>query len=284
MTMSIKHAWLLFALPLLGACLGFLGSAGFTYTMPKIYESTAVIEIHLLPGTPEKSDAEFKEFVLKEIKKLKDADIFDSIINDLDLTNRWATDKSQAHDLLAKSVSAERVRGTDLVSIHARHPNKIDARDIAMGVATAYQKRRAAFGKVRVQKIIDRMEEDIRNQEIEVDRIQREIDGLLRNQPAGQISEEQRLASNGPYRDAKQKLDTELNSLEIKKQELVSEKLHAKIPYESVLIRQAPWDSHTPVSPNVTFNLILGTGLGMLMGIPVALFTMWVMSRPKRVF
>lgn len=268
-----ERIWTLFALPMLGAFLGFLISAVTTYVMPRMYESTAKVQIHIPQKVDRTSDEAVSAFLLHEMRKFRDADIMDSVINNLDLTNRWAMEKSKAHTILERSVKTERLRDTDLIAITARHTNRSDARDIAHAVVQAYQLRRNEMAKKEWDGFVEEFESEIRKQESVAEKMCRKFEAI---EGTGTDSEE--------FRKAKSDWEIEQGLLDQMRVKLASETITRKLPDRFLTVYEYPEESRIPVSPKVNFNLLLGTCLGMLSGITIALFMLWMASRSDRVF
>ena len=81
------------------------------------------------------------------------------------------------------------------------------------------------------------------------------------------------------YVDAKREFESGQELLQSLKLKQISENLTTKLGRESVEIHEFPVVAESPVSPNVTFNLVLGTISGLflfpLLGLPL----MWILNR-----
>ena len=74
------------------------------------------------------------------------------------------------------------------------------------------------------------------------------------------------------YVDAKREFERDqelLNQMKIKQ---MGETISRKIPGESVVVHDPPVISNSPVSPNVTLNLVLGAVVGLIFGLGIAFF------------
>ena len=74
------------------------------------------------------------------------------------------------------------------------------------------------------------------------------------------------------YVDAKRDFETDQQLLQQMKIKLMGETISSKIPAESVEVHDQPVIADSPVSPNVTLNLVLGAVAGLIFGISIAFF------------
>jgi polysaccharide biosynthesis transport protein len=74
------------------------------------------------------------------------------------------------------------------------------------------------------------------------------------------------------YVDAKREFETEEAMLQTMKMKLMGETISRKIPGSSVEVHEGAVISNSPVSPNVTLNLVLGAVVGLVFGVGIAFF------------
>jgi succinoglycan biosynthesis transport protein ExoP len=74
------------------------------------------------------------------------------------------------------------------------------------------------------------------------------------------------------YVDAKRDFETDQELLKQMKIKQMGENMYSKIPIESVEMHDSPVVSDSPVSPNVTLNLVLGAVVGLIFGLGIAFF------------
>ena len=72
------------------------------------------------------------------------------------------------------------------------------------------------------------------------------------------------------YVDAKRDFETDQVLLEQMKLNLIKHEIAAKAVPESILVHDDPVISNSPVSPNVTMNLVLGAVVGLIFGVGIA--------------
>ena len=74
------------------------------------------------------------------------------------------------------------------------------------------------------------------------------------------------------YVDAKRDFETDQELLKTMKIKQMGETISSKMPGESVEMHDSPVISESPVSPNVTLNLVLGAVVGLIFGVGIAFF------------
>lgn len=74
------------------------------------------------------------------------------------------------------------------------------------------------------------------------------------------------------YVDAKRDFETDLALLENMKLKLITEEIAEGLPNETIVVHDDPVISDSPVSPNVTMNLVLGAVVGLVFGVGIAFF------------
>lgn len=74
------------------------------------------------------------------------------------------------------------------------------------------------------------------------------------------------------YVDAKRDFETDLALLENMKLKLITEEISEGLPNEIIVVHEDPVISDSPVSPNVTLNLVLGAVVGLVFGVGIAFF------------
>jgi len=74
------------------------------------------------------------------------------------------------------------------------------------------------------------------------------------------------------YVDAKRDFETDQQLLQQMRIKQMGETISRKIPGESVEVHDPPIISNSPVSPNVTLNLVLGAVVGLIFGVGIAFF------------
>jgi uncharacterized protein involved in exopolysaccharide biosynthesis len=265
---------MLLAMIPVGAMAGLLISAVITYVMPKMYESTAVIEItsRSKPSQNVSQGSTSPNHFGTEFEIIKSRNTLLRVVESLDLPSRWAIHPEGAIDILKTIVKTENIEGTDLCSIKVRHTNKLDARDIALEVVSAYKEYRTEIEEKHVEKVINGLKRAVREQEDKVEEARKILTTIARaNLEAG----------SPDYDDAKRDFEMNLSLLEQMKLKLLSESIDQDIGETYVYIHDEPVISDAPVSPNVTMNLVTGLIGGALISPFLALPIMALMNRRK---
>jgi capsular polysaccharide biosynthesis protein len=275
----IRRFWWLFLVMLpVGLMGGLFLAAIITYVMPKMYESSAVIEV--------RSNSDFNAPVTnaktQSFDRIKSREILVNVISRLELANRWSMDKESAIQVLKKIISIEKIPGTDLISILVRHTNKVDAKDVANELARAYrewsneiQRKESQATLIQLKKAIGDQERKVEESLSKLEEVGRdrkkniEIDGAVTllhiTESEGYLDAERVHLSNRSH----------LNDLESK---LIEEEIRG-FANGSVMIHETAVIPNSPSSPNVTLNLLLGTVAGLLVSPFTALPLMWILNR-----
>ncbi|MEO5915229.1 MAG: polysaccharide biosynthesis tyrosine autokinase [Luteolibacter sp.] len=74
------------------------------------------------------------------------------------------------------------------------------------------------------------------------------------------------------YVDAKRDFETDQQLLQTMKLEQINKTITGKMPPDSIVVHEEPQISDSPVSPNVTLNLVLGAVVGLIFGVGIAFF------------
>ena len=162
---------------LLTLLLVFMTASVITYVMPKKYESSATIEvkprektIDPLGGIMSSSAPTMTpQFFGTEFEKIKSRNALNRVIDKLDLTSKWSTDRETVLDILKGIVSTQNIRGTDLIQIQVRHTSKEDAKDITDEVARSYREYRDELEGRTQDKGVNEIRKAVRLQEDKVE-------------------------------------------------------------------------------------------------------------------
>ena len=296
-----RYWWMLLAMLPVGAVVGLFVSAVITYVMPKKYESEIVVELRE-PSDASATDAaptgsqSFKFKFETELEKMRSGNTLGSVVDALELIQRWSVDKQEAIQILKGSLSTQQIDGTDLVSIRMRHTHKEDARDIAAAVVQAYKAVRLEIDKRDQESAFHELTKQVRDQEDRVEERRKLVATIMKvkgiavdDKPpvvppsAGETREEaiKRSLDLQDYADAKKDLETQQEILKALTLSRLNAEVRYKTPSERVLIHEAPVIAQSPISPNVSLNLTLGLAIGLLLSPLIALPLMWVLTQRK---
>lgn len=405
---------------LLTLLLVFMTASVITYVMPKKFESFATIEVKprerainpLGEMMRTSGPTMTPQFFGTEFEKIKSRNSLSRVIDNLDLTSRWTTDRETVLRILKGIVNTQNIRGTDLIQITVRHTSKEDARDITAEVARSYKEYRTDLEGKTQEKGVNEIRKAVRQQEDKVEErrkvlttisrtkkiiyhgdremmsgggldedseaayalnrytqlesdktelesqiqsllkydsealliyasgldlpdniiknlypqyleLKRSLEGLkasglgnrhptivsnqkiidqmrgdlnegvvnLRSRLQGQLdlarknleiaatrrtetktAALERSIDTTDYVDAKRDFETDLALLEQMKIKLMTEEIIGDLPNETIVVHDDPVISDSPVSPNVTLNLVLGAVVGLVFGVGIAFF------------
>jgi capsular polysaccharide biosynthesis protein len=276
--------WMFFVMLPVGALVGLMLAAVVTYAMPKMYESETTIEVKpRTPGMPPLGENQAggvpitPQFLGTEMEMIQCRNSLEKVVDSLDLVRRWNVDKETAIRILKGSVIAQNIRGTDLISIRARHNNKEDARDIATEVPNAYKAYRTEIESRDAELYLRELNKEVRTQEDKVEELRKV---LLNIKNTKGITDK---TDDPEYAEAKRVFVAEQDLLQAMKLKQMGETISGRIPGESVEIHEQPVIADKPVSPNVLLNLTLGAALGLFLSPLMALPVMWALNRQKPV-
>lgn len=173
---------------LLTLALVFMTASVITYVMPEKYESTAVIQVKprgkafesLDGGMGNRMAIMTPQFFGTEFEVIKSTNSLNRVIKKLELATKWEVTPEQALPMLKNIVRTENKRGTDLISITARHTDKENARDIAVEVAEAYKDYRSELENESLNKGINELDRAVKIQEEETQEAYKELTTLSR--------------------------------------------------------------------------------------------------------
>jgi len=162
---------------LLTLLLVFMTASVITYVMPKRFESFATIELKPRERTIDPLGGMMKysgpttstQFFGTEFEKIKSRNSLSRVIDKLDLTSKWSTDRETVLRILKGIVGTQNIRGTDLIQIRVRHTNKEDARDITAEVASSYKEYRNDLESKTQDRSVNEIRKAVRLQEDKVE-------------------------------------------------------------------------------------------------------------------
>lgn len=259
-----------------GAMVGFLGASWLTYIMPKKYESSATIEIKSPSGSSLDGTVS-PTYQATQFGKITSRNTLLGVVDALDLTNKWATDRDTVVQILRRIITAENIRGTDLYTIKARHTNREDARDIVAETTRAFRDNLIEDADKELNRTAEAYKRAVREQEDKVEERRKVLTTLQRMLPLS--DDETSSMTNQDYADAKRDFEIEQGLLEQLKLKLITSEIDADIRQDVIVVHDDPLIPDAPISPNVTLNLMIGLAGGALLSPFLALPMMWMLNR-----
>jgi uncharacterized protein involved in exopolysaccharide biosynthesis len=256
--------------------------------MPRIYESEAVIEVrplHQMPGNcfaPTPKEGEGEPWLRTEIEKMTSQSNLEKVGDNLELSKRWNRPKDQVAPILKNCLTAQSIRGSDLVSIRVRHTNKVDARDIAAEVVRAYAEYRTELEGRQPERMLVELNKAVRDQEDKVEERRKVLSNLVRGF-RGYRGPDTAALDAQDFSEAKQDYEADQALLQKLKLKQIGATMERKIQNDCVLIHQPPVIADSPISPDITFNLLTGAILGFLFCPPIALMALRIFKGNKTV-
>lgn len=279
----MKRWWWLFpALAVVGVLAGVIVASVITYVQPKEFDSTAVVElkapgsvnISFDSGSPSSGEGE-SEFLRQEMDLLKSPGLLRGAVKQIDFDKRWGVSEKTAVETWQRSISVERLPGTDLVTIRARYVNREDARDMVTAVITEYRKHRSSVETGASEEALKALSAAVQEQEAQVTQRRKALEELAEKRRLLHESNGLDPQSDASYKEqyaaAKQEFETELALLQTLKLKLVTEKASREMNHEVLVTHEEPRVALTPSSPNVSRNMRIGLLSGLLVSQVVAL-------------
>ena len=274
----VKRWWcVILAMAGVGPVLGLLTATVITHVMPKVYESQA--EIELRPGRVDCFTGPMTHGFFPPMYKIKSRNALGKVVEKLDLTRRWGVDREAAVGVLYGMVTTESLREPDVIAIRVRSADGEEARDIAREVALAFKE---YFHEIEAREGAMRLEElkkAVAAQEAIVAERRQVLADLVRAKGVAIHDNGATAAQSGE--DSKRNLDGEREMAEQMKIKLIGEEISAKMPSESVSLRDEPVIPQSPVSPDLAIYLMAGTALGLLLGLLLAWPVVWALERRR---
>ncbi len=226
---------------LLTLLLVFMTASVITYVMPKKFESFATIEvkprertIDPLGGMMRNSGPTMTpQFFGTEFEKIKSRNSLSRVIDNLDLTSKWSTDRETVLRILKGIVNTQNIRGTDLIQIRVRHTSKEDARDITAEVARSYKEYRTDLESRTQDKGINEIRKAVRQQEDKVEERRKVLTTISRTKKIIYHGDRELMSRSGLPEDSEASYaQTEYTRLESEKSQLESQ-IQSLLKYDS---------------------------------------------------
>ena len=154
----------------LGVLAGTLVAALFAMLMPKVYESSAVIEIShpdwFRKEFPHLGDSRFRNSGSEMFRTRKPMTY---AADSLGLEKKWGVGSDKARSVLADKVRTAKIGGSDLIRISARDRDREFAREIAEAMLEASKRHTEEIGNEAVAEMITSMRKAVREMEDRVE-------------------------------------------------------------------------------------------------------------------
>lgn len=274
-----RRWWLLLVCLPVGLMVGLLASSVLIYIQPKLFESTAVVEIKpsamvSLPDadgdTPE-SDPRFLE---NEMTHLTSPEVMRRAVEKGAFDKRWGMTEDEAVAEMGRSVRVQRIQGTDLISIRAISVFRQDAPEMAKAVADGYKEDRVERMNKDSAQALDELKQSVKHHEAQVEERRKKLmeaerkkvvtGGILGLEPEGPMVKNE-----------------EAEAMRSTKLDLLVEKVSASMGDQMLIIHESPQVPMKPSGPDAMRYLLPcmagGLGAGALIGL------LLVLLFPKRV-
>jgi len=274
-----RRWWLLLVCVPVGLVAGLFASAVLMYLSPKIFESTAVVEIKpdavvSLPDADGGVPVADPAFIEKEMAHLTSPEVMRRAVVKGAFDKRWGMTEEVAVEEMGRSVRVERIQGTDLVSIRALSVFRQDAPEMAEAVADGYREDRVARVNKDSAQAVDELKQSVEYHEAQVEERQKKLMEAERKRivPGGILG----LEPEGPT--VKNEEGEEMRSTKL---DLLVEKVSASMGDQMLIVHEDPQVPLKPEGPDVMKYLLPGMAGGLGAGALIGLLL--VLLFPKRI-
>lgn len=225
--------------------IGLFASAWVTYSMPKLYESRAVVE--LVPSGADVEAWGVDQYVETEMEVVRSKESLILLAQMIQLDVRWGVPDYHAAEQLQRLVKVERVGKGRMLEITCRHRKKEEAQMICQAVYEAYRNRKADLRSGRAGTGLMALKQDNRTVGNRLDELELEYAYVT--------------GKRDHWVGVKRDLETvkkEYESVKKKKKALELELTEASRPVHVMIVHEIPEISDYPVSPNIQLNLSRG--------------------------
>lgn len=187
--MFSRFSWILALALVVGPILGLLTTGILSYISPKLYESTAVLQVTSNSPNGQAS------FFPTEFEVIRAEKTLDLTIAKLDLDNHWGVSTPDARTKLRKMIHTTNIRGTDLIEIRVQSTNAEDAVRITNSISDSYRARRVELENTLAAKAVEKRRAEVREQENVVEEKRKTLikitrDELLRSKSPATLTAE----------------------------------------------------------------------------------------------
>jgi uncharacterized protein involved in exopolysaccharide biosynthesis len=207
-------------------------------------------------------------WILKEIDCITNRDSLEAVIVSLDLHHRWRTDRESTREILGQSVAVRSLRGTPVVAIRVRHPDKTAVGRIARELAATYMNRRLEIEKRAAAETAGKLRAAIRDQEQTVDECRMalaEVERTMkRNLNIGGTETLLHIPESRSQAEGRRALAEAENQLHVMKIKLLEQDNTGGMADGRLKVPDVSQVSTTRVSPDAAVFLTTGAVLGLL--------------------
>jgi uncharacterized protein involved in exopolysaccharide biosynthesis len=257
--------------------IGLIVAALATLVVPESFEGSVNIEV--LPESPDDLHIDrrpagvapedyVQPWIIKEIDCITNRDALEAVIVSLDLHHRWRTDRESTREILEQSVAVRSLRGTPVVAIRVRHPDKTAVGRIARELAATYMNRRLEIEKGAAAEMAGKLRTAIRDQEQKVDECRMalaEVERTMKkNLNIGGTTTLLHIPESREQAGARRALADAEGLLHVMKIKLIEQVNTGGMADDRLKVPDDSQVSTTRVSPDVAVFLTTGAVLGLL--------------------
>ena len=266
-----RYWWIFLIMVVIGPFVGLFCGGVVSYIQPKLYESSATIQIQSY--VPAASPQSAERGIATQIELLTSDTVLRGVSEKLDLAQIWALPQHELNAKLRRSISVKSITGTDLLQVSSRLPDPELCKQVTETTVEAYsdmrkqaQSERHEASRAELRDAIRRQEDSVEEKRKVLTRLQSTETSVGAPEPLG-------------FADARADFETSQRLLEQLKVREIGQQMEQRLAEKPVIVHSSPIVPHIPVSPHVPLNLALGAICGLLAGLILALPLMALLNR-----
>jgi len=166
----LKRSWMIPVFAMVGLLAAGAGTAVLKLRAPKVFESSATLEIKEAPAD-----------MNHEISFMQSQPVLQEAVRRGGFVGKWDQSEEEAVKLVRRSISFRSVERSGFVTIRGRHHDREEVRVMVMAVAQAYREQRKARQIADSKKTLEALSDAVRRQEEVVEQRRKKLADIMKN-------------------------------------------------------------------------------------------------------
>ncbi len=279
--MSRRNWWILLLMIPLGMVAGLILARVHLYLVPRVYESEVILQFRQRSESFQikqaiQSEVEPQYMMGTEFEPFKSRTILLKVNEKLKLETSWGVDEDTVVARLKSAVQVIRIRETDLLCVKVRVADPVEARDIALELATTYREWRTEMEKESNDRMLVDLRRAVQKQEEEVEQARKELKSISEN------TDSDTTVNDSDYFAAKTNFEQKVDILVQMEFKLVNMEIESRIIEVRVVVHDEPEIPNNPVGMSERLIMLIWMVGGALLAPLVALPIMSYLNRSRR--